>query len=204
MLGRLTSRASLFSAQRFLDLGIATLLIPFSALVGIPAALLVRLTSRGPVFYRQERVGRWGRKFLIYKFRTMRADAEKHTGPVWAAENDPRITRVGRILRKVRVDELPQLWNVIRGDMSLVGPRPERPFFVEELGQKIPLYDARHCVRPGVTGWAQIRYHYAGSEDDARNKLAYELFYVLNRSLTFYFAVLLETVKVVLFTRGSR
>ncbi|MHC4223584.1 MAG: sugar transferase, partial [Planctomycetota bacterium] len=204
LLSRLTLQANRFSAQRLVDMAIALPLVPLSLLIGLFAAIAIKLNSKGPVLFKQTRVGRWGEDFNILKFRTMRVDAEKETGPVWAQEKDPRATLIGGFLRKTRVDELPQLWNVLRGDMSLVGPRPERPFFVDTLGKKIPLYDARHCVRPGVTGWAQIRYNYGGSEEDARNKLGYELFFVLNRSLTFYFAVLLETLKVVLFQRGSR
>lgn len=204
LLNRISTNANRFAAQRFLDIVLVHLMAPVALLLAIPVALLIKLTSRGPVLYRQERIGRWGRPFTIYKFRTMRADAERETGPVWAKENDPRLTPVGGWLRRTRLDELPQLWNVLRGDMSLVGPRPERPYFVADLRGKIPLYDARHSVRPGVTGWAQIRYDYGATEEDARTKLGYELFYILNRSLTFYFTVLLETGKVILFRRGAR
>ena len=164
----------------------------------------MKLTSRGPALFAQTRVGRWGREFTIYKFRTMRVDAEKETGPVWATQDDPRVTKIGKFLRKTRLDEIPQLFNVIRGDMSLIGPRPERPHFVRNLSKTIPYYDARHAVRPGLTGWAQVRYQYGSDDEDARNKLSYELYYILHRSTVFYFAVLLETVKVVLFQRGSR
>jgi len=204
LLNGLTTQANRFSAQRFIDLVLVHLVAPLALLPALVTALLVKVTSRGPIFYRQRRVGRWGREFTMIKFRTMKVDAEKETGPVWAQEDDPRLTPVGGMLRKLRLDELPQLWNVLRGDMSLVGPRPERRYFVEALRTRIPLYDARHSVRPGLTGWAQIRYDYAADENDARDKLSYELFFILNRSLTFYFTVLLETVKVLLFRRGAR
>jgi len=204
LLSRLSHQANRFALQRLFDVVLAHLMLPFSLVPALVAVLLVRFTSRGPILFKQKRVGRWGREFFIYKFRTMRVDAEKETGPVWAQENDPRITPVGRFLRKTRLDELPQLWNVIRGDMSLVGPRPERRFFVDTLRGQIPLYDTRHSVRPGVTGWAQIRYSYGSDEEDAKKKLGYELFYILNRSFTFYFTVLLETVKVLIFRRGAR
>jgi lipopolysaccharide/colanic/teichoic acid biosynthesis glycosyltransferase len=204
LLSRLSTQANRFALQRLLDLLLVHLLIPISAVPALLCALLVKLTSRGPVLFRQRRVGRWGREFTIYKFRSMYADAEKHTGPVWATENDPRITPWGRFMRRARLDELPQLWNVLLGHMSLVGPRPERPHFVQNLRSTIPLYDARHSVRPGITGWAQIRYAYGANEEDARRKLGYELFYILHRSFTFYFTVLLETVKVLIFRRGGR
>lgn len=204
LLTRMTSQARPYTTQRALDLLLAGSMLLLTLPLWPLVALAVKLTSRGPVLYRQTRVGLWGRPFEILKFRTMRHDAEETTGPVWAAEDDPRVTPVGRALRATRLDELPQFWNVLRGDMSLVGPRPERPHFVQRLAQSIPLYDARHSVRPGVTGWAQIRYPYGSSDEDARAKLGYDLFYILNRSAVFYFAVLLETVKVLLFRRGSR
>lgn len=204
LIARLTRRSNQFSAQRAVDVLLATVALPISLLLALPVALAVRLTSKGPIFYRQNRVGRWGREFPIMKFRTMRVDAEAGTGPVWATRNDPRVTPIGQFLRKSRLDELPQLLNVLRGEMSLVGPRPERPQFVRELNQVIPFYDARHAVRPGVTGWAQIRYPYGATVDDAWRKLEYDVFYLRNRSFTFYVAVLLETVKVILFQRGSR
>ena len=204
LLNRISTNANRFAFQRLLDLLIVHLVAPIALLLAVPVSLLVAFTSKGPILYRQRRVGRWGREFTILKFRTMRVGAENETGPVWAQQDDPRLTPVGGWLRKLRLDELPQLWNVLRGDMSLVGPRPERPYFVASLREKIPLYDARHSVRPGVTGWAQIRYDYGATEDDARTKLGYELFYILHRSLTFYFTVLLETCKVLLFRRGAR
>ena len=204
LLNRLSTQANRFNFQRVLDILIVLAAAPIGITLGLITALLVKISSRGPVFYRQTRVGRWAVPFTITKFRTMRADAEKETGPVWATQNDPRITMIGSFLRKTRFDEIPQLWNILRGDMSVVGPRPERPHFVEQLRQKIPLYDARHSVRPGLSGWAQIRYPYGSDIADAEKKLGYELFYILNRSTTFYFAVVLETIKVLLFCRGGR
>ncbi len=204
LLNRISTRATQFSAQRLIDLVIVTLISPVALALGIFVALAVRFTSRGKILFRQERVGRRGRDFTILKFRTMDEHAEKHTGPVWAKTDDSRITTVGNFLRRTRLDELPQLWNVIRGEMSLVGPRPERRHFVDQLHRTIPFYDVRHAVRPGLTGWAQVRYTYGATEEDARIKLGYELFYVLNRSLTFYSAVMLETLKVIVFRKGAR
>jgi len=204
LIARLTHKANLFSTQRVFDTLLVLLASPLALLLAIPVALAVKLTSRGPVIYRQLRVGRWGREFPILKFRTMSHDAEATTGPVWARSDDPRVTPVGRFLRATRLDEIPQLLNVLRGEMSLVGPRPERKKFVEELRREIPFYSARHAVRPGITGWAQVRYHYGSNVGDARRKLEYELFYIVNRSPIYYFAVLLETVKVLVFRRGGR
>jgi len=204
LLNRLTTQANRFSIQRQFDVLFALLALAPTLLLCLLTAIAVKLSSRGPVLFTQRRVGRWGRPFRIYKFRTMTVDEEKETGPVWASDSNPRVTKLGRFLRTTRLDEMPQILNVLLGDMSLVGPRPERPYFVETLRRKIPLYDARHSVRPGITGWAQIRYAYGASEEDAQEKLSYELFYILNRSTTFYLTVLLETVKVILFRRGSR
>ena len=164
----------------------------------------IKLTSAGRVLYRQKRVGRDGVVFHCYKFRTMRADAEADSGPTWAADDDPRITMVGRFLRISRLDEIPQLWNVLRGDMSLVGPRPERPEFVERLTQEIPHYNLRHSVRPGITGWAQIRYKYGSSIEDAKEKLRYDLFYIKNISIGLDFLVFFQTIKIILLGRGAR
>ena len=166
--------------------------------------LAIKFTSRGPVLYRQKRVGRDGVPFHCYKFRTMRANAEADTGPTWALDDDPRITRVGKFLRMSRLDEIPQLWNVLKGDMSLVGPRPERPEFTEFLSREIPYYHLRHTVRPGITGWAQIRYKYASSLEDAREKLRYDLFYIKNMSIGLDLLVVLQTVKVILFSEGAK
>jgi exopolysaccharide biosynthesis polyprenyl glycosylphosphotransferase len=171
-------------------------------LIGL-VALAIRLCCPGPVLYRQTRVGRDGRTFDLLKFRSMRQDAEAVSGPVWAsARNDPRITAVGRVLRKTRLDELPQLWNVLRGDMSFVGPRPERPHFVDKLRRVIPYYDERHGVRPGITGWAQVKFPYGSTLEDAEEKLEYDLYYVKHMSLALDIAIVLETFKVMLLGRG--
>jgi sugar transferase (PEP-CTERM system associated) len=171
--------------------------------VAIVTVLLIKIDSRGPVLYKQERVGKNGRPFTLMKFRSMRTDAEKD-GPVWASTTDSRTTRVGRIIRKIRVDEIPQFWNILRGDMNFVGPRPERPHFVAQLAQEIPFYEQRHLIAPGLTGWAQIKYPYAASIEDARQKLEYDLFYIKNQGLTLDAAILFETIKTILFSRGSR
>jgi sugar transferase (PEP-CTERM system associated) len=167
-------------------------------------ALMIKVDSRGPVFFRQVRVGELEKEFVLYKFRTMRQDAENSTGAVWAQKNDPRVTRVGKLLRKTRIDELPQLSNVLKGEMSFVGPRPERPEFVSELKKHIPYYPERHFVKPGVTGWAQIRYPYGASVEDAVEKLRHDLYYIKNISLFLDVLIFIETVKVMLFGRGAR
>jgi sugar transferase (PEP-CTERM system associated) len=172
-------------------------LVPF-------VALAIKLTSPGPLFYKQKRVGRDGSVFDCYKFRTMRADAEADIGPTWATDNDPRITRVGHFLRTARLDEIPQLWNVLKGDMSLVGPRPERPEFVASLNQEIPLYHLRHAIRPGLTGWAQVRYQYGSSVEDAKEKLRYDLFYIKNMSPGLDLLIFLHTIKIILLGRGAK
>jgi sugar transferase (PEP-CTERM system associated) len=166
--------------------------------------LAIKLGSPGRVFYWQNRVGRDGKIFRCYKFRTMRADAESDTGPTWAEYDDPRITRVGRFLRKTRIDEIPQLVNVLKGDMSLVGPRPERPEFVADLNQKIPYYHLRQSVRPGITGWAQILYRYGSSVEDAKEKLRYDLYYIKNSSAGLDLLILFNTIKIVLVGRGAK
>ena len=180
----------------------------FGLVLAAPVLLLtavaVRLDSPGPIFYRQQRVGRGGRLFTIWKFRTMCQVAETAGAPRWAAEDDPRITRVGRWLRKLRLDELPQLWNVLRGDMSLVGPRPERPAFVEQLSEMSPFYTQRLVVRPGITGWAQIRAPYAGTFEESLDKLSYDLYYVKNLSIALDASILASTLRIVLFGRGAR
>lgn len=167
-------------------------------------ALAIKIDSSGPIFFRQFRVGKDENNFILYKFRTMHQDAESKTGAVWAQKNDPRITRVGRILRKTRLDEIPQIYNVLKGDMSIVGPRPERPEFVEDLLKIIPYYSERHFVKPGITGWAQIRYSYGSSVKDAIEKLRYDLYYIKHTSLFFDFMIIMETIKVVLFGKGAR
>jgi sugar transferase (PEP-CTERM system associated) len=170
--------------------------------VTIVTAILIKIDSRGPVLYQQERVGQNGRVFMLMKFRSMRTDAEKD-GPVWASSEDERMTRVGRIIRKIRVDEIPQFWNILRGDMNFVGPRPERPHFIAQLAHEIPFYEQRHLISPGLTGWAQIKYPYGASIEDARQKLQYDLYYIKNQSLTLDATILFETVKTILFGRGT-
>jgi sugar transferase (PEP-CTERM system associated) len=192
------------AVKRVFDIFCASLLIVISAPVMAVAAACIKFESRGPMLYRQERVGQNDRPFNIAKFRSMRTDAEKDGKPVWAAANDNRVTRVGAVIRRLRIDELPQLFNVLRGDMSLVGPRPERPFFVDQLTQEIPFYALRHSVRPGVTGWAQVRYPYGATVEDSQEKLQFDIYYVKNHTLFLDFAVLMETVSVVLTGRGAR
>jgi sugar transferase (PEP-CTERM system associated) len=167
-------------------------------------ALAVKLGSKGPILYRQERVGRGGATFYCYKFRTMRQDAEADTGATWATDDDPRITRTGKYLRLLRLDEIPQLWCVLKGDMHFVGPRPERPEFVEWLSREIPYYGMRHVVRPGVTGWAQVQYKYGNTLEDAREKLQYDLFYIKNASVGLDVLILFQTIKIVLLGRGAK
>ena len=166
-------------------------------------SILIKLESKGPMFFKQERVGRNGKPFNIYKFRSMLEDAEKKTGPIMSFKGDCRVTRLGKILRKTRLDELPQLWNVLNGTMSFVGPRPERPVFVEKFKKHIPFYSQRFSLRPGVTGWAQIRCPYASNIEQSLDKLRYELYYLKNFSLLFDLSIILRTIKVVLFARGS-
>ncbi len=171
----------------------------------IPLIILgIKLTSPGPVLYSQKRVGKHGVIFNCYKFRTMRPDAEADTGPTWAGDDDPRITKIGRFLRSTRLDEIPQLWNVFRGDMGFVGPRPERPEFVEWLSKEIPYYSLRHLIRPGLTGWAQISYEYGSSMEQAKEKLRYDLYYIKNVSLSFDLYIVFQTIKIVLFGRGAK
>jgi sugar transferase (PEP-CTERM system associated) len=165
-------------------------------------AILIKIDSRGPVLYKQERVGKNGRAFTVMKFRSMRTDAEKN-GPVWASNGDDRMTRVGRIIRKIRVDEIPQFWNILRGDMNFVGPRPERPHFVSQLAQEIDYYEQRHLIAPGLTGWAQIKYPYGASIDDAKKKLEYDLYYIKNQSVALDATIMFETIKTILFGKGT-
>lgn len=172
--------------------------LPFSILT----AILIKLESRGPIFYKQERVGKGGKPFNVIKFRSMRTDAEKDGKPIWAVTNDERITRVGKVIRATRIDEIPQFWNILKGDMNFVGPRPERPHFVKQLATEIPYYDHRHLVAPGLTGWAQIKYPYGGSVADAIQKLQYDLYYIKNQGLTLDLVIVFETVKTVLFGKG--
>jgi len=197
------SRVTRF-VKRMLDLSFSIIL----AIVTLPlmalTAIAIRLDSPGPLLYSQERVGENGAVFKIFKFRSMRTDAELAGKPVWARENDDRITRVGRLIRKARLDELPQLWNVMRGDMSFVGPRPERPFFVEQLAEDIPFYLQRHSVKPGLTGWAQVKYQYGSTVEDAMEKLRYDLYYIKHMSIIFDLTIVLDTVKVILFGKGAK
>jgi sugar transferase (PEP-CTERM system associated) len=190
-------------SKRLFDvlLGLAGLVLaaPFLVLT----AIAVWLESGRPILYRQERVGENGRVFTLYKFRSMRQDAEQGT-PLWARAVDDRVTTVGRFIRQTRLDELPQLWNVVRGDMSFVGPRPERPFFVAQLAEQYPFYEQRHAVKPGITGWAQVKYRYGASFEDSLEKLRYDLYYVKHLSLPFDVTILFDTVKVVLFAKGAR
>jgi lipopolysaccharide/colanic/teichoic acid biosynthesis glycosyltransferase len=170
----------------------------------ILTAILIKLDSKGPVLYSQERVGENRKPYKVHKFRSMVQDAEKETGPVWCQDDDCRVTRVGKYIRKLRIDEFPQLFNVIRGEMSFVGPRPERAFFVKELEEAIPYYGERFSVKPGITGWAQVCYSYGASVEDAKEKLNYDLFYIKNMSILLDLTVILKTVKTVIFGEGAR
>ncbi|HXJ89390.1 MAG TPA: TIGR03013 family XrtA/PEP-CTERM system glycosyltransferase [Candidatus Binatia bacterium] len=190
--------------RRVANLTVALIGLIFTLPILPLVALAVKLSSPGPVFYRQQRVGRGGKIFYCYKFRTMRQDAEADTGATWATDNDPRITRIGKFLRSSRLDEIPQLWCVLKGDMHFVGPRPERPEFVEWLSKEIPYYGVRHTVRPGITGWAQVQYKYGNTLDDAREKLQHDLFYIKNASLGLDFWIVFQTVKIVLLGRGAK
>jgi exopolysaccharide biosynthesis polyprenyl glycosylphosphotransferase len=182
----------------------ATLSLMVAGPLMLLVAIAIKLDSKGPALYRQTRVGKDGMPFSCLKFRSMSVDAETKTGPVWAGENDPRITRVGRIIRTLRFDELPQFINVLKGEMSFVGPRPERPHFVEKLKQDIPFYDLRHSVRPGITGWAQVSLHYGATVEESQEKLEYDLFYIKNNSLSFDLLIMFSTFKIMLFGRGAR
>ncbi len=192
------------AVKRVFDIICAALLLVVSSPIMLVTAVLIKLESPGGIFYSQERVGQNNSTFQVIKFRSMRNDAEKDGRPVWAQANDARVTRVGAIIRKLRIDELPQIFNVLKGEMSLVGPRPERPFFVEQLTQEIPFYALRHSVKPGVTGWAQVRYPYGATVEDSLQKLQFDLYYVKNHTLFLDLVVLMETVAVVLTGRGAR
>lgn len=191
-------------SKRFFDLIAASVLLLMAWPVMLLVALAVRLESEGPILYSQTRVGQRGQNFTLTKFRSMRADAEKDGVARWASKDDDRSTRVGKFIRLTRLDELPQLFAVLRGDMSFVGPRPERPHFVNLLSDEIRYYGVRHCVKPGLTGWAQLRYPYGASVQDAEEKLKFDLFYVKNHGLVFDLMILLQTVEVVMFGRGAR
>jgi sugar transferase (PEP-CTERM system associated) len=191
-------------AKRFLDICTSFALLVLTLPVMLLTALAIRLDSRGSVLYRQQRVGLHGKTFTLFKFRSMTEDAEAGGRPRWALQRDPRITRIGRLIRPLRIDELPQLFNVLRGEMSMIGPRPERPHFVEQLARVIPFFHERSYVKPGITGWAQINYPYGASVEDAREKLSYDLYYVKNRSLLLDLFILLGTVRVILSREGAR
>jgi sugar transferase (PEP-CTERM system associated) len=194
----------ILAAKRTIDVVASFFGLLLSAPISLLVAIAIRLESPGPILYRQERVGQNEKRFILYKFRSMTHNAEASSGPVWAAQDDPRVTRVGAIIRKLRIDEIPQMVNVLKGEMSFVGPRPERPFFVEQLKQKIPYYDLRHSVKPGITGWAQICYRYGDSEQDAVEKLQYDLYYIKHMSPIFDLQIIFESLKVILLGSGAR
>jgi len=192
------------TVKRLFDLLVSAIMLAITLPIMALTALMIKLESPGPILYRQERVGQGGRSFTILKFRSMCVDAEKDGKPRWARQNDSRITLTGRCIRRTRIDELPQIFNVFFGDMSFVGPRPERPYFVQDLTQKIPYYGVRHTVKPGITGWAQVRYPYGATDEDAMHKLQYDLYYVKNHSLFLDFMILFQTAQVVLWGKGVR
>ena len=189
--------------ERFLDIVISIFGIILAFLIGLITVIVIKLDSKGPVFYIQRRVGKNGKCFDLIKFRSMKNNAEIN-GATWTLENDIRITRVGKTIRRLRLDEIPQMWNVLRGDISFIGPRPERPEFVKLLKEDIPYYSLRHSVKPGITGWAQVNYGYGSSKDDALEKLKYDFYYIKNKSLLLDFHIMLRTIKVVLFGSGAR
>ncbi len=199
----LNTRGSLRRLKRALDVLISIVLLIPAAPIMLLTAIAIRLDSKGPIIYKQDRVGLFEKEFTVYKFRSMRTDAEKN-GAVWAKEHDDRITRVGRFIRKVRIDELPQIWNILKGDMSFIGPRPERMTFVENLKKEIPYYSLRHTVKPGLTGWAQVCYPYGASVEDSLRKLEYDLYYIKNISILLDITIILKTIGVVLFPKGAR
>jgi exopolysaccharide biosynthesis polyprenyl glycosylphosphotransferase len=189
--------------KRRMDIGIAVIGLLFLVVLYPLVAFCTKLTSRGPVFYKQERVGLNGKSFIIWKFRTMRTDAEKQTGPVWAKKDDERVTCFGKILRKIRLDEIPQFINVLKGEMSFIGPRPERPHFVKQWSESIPNYTYRLQVKPGITGWAQIHVNYDRNVDDVKRKVEYDLYYIDNISLLIDLMIIVVTFKVVLTGKGA-
>jgi exopolysaccharide biosynthesis polyprenyl glycosylphosphotransferase len=188
--------------KRILDILISFLILLITLPLNIFIAILIKLDSKGPVFFRQKRSGMSNKEFKIIKFRSMFKDAEKHTGPIWSQKDDPRVTRIGKLIRKLRIDEIPQMYNVLKGEMSLVGPRPERPFFVDQLSEQIPYYKRRLKVRPGITGWAQVKHKYDENIEDVKVKLRYDLFYIENMSLRMDIKILARTILVVLFGKG--
>lgn len=192
------------SLKRMQDIILSSILLTLLAPLLLVVAVLIKIDSKGPVLFAQDRVGGGKKEYMMHKFRSMVQDAEKLTGPVWAGDNDHRITRIGRIMRKYRIDELPQLWEVLKGTMSLVGPRPERKYFTDQLERQIPFYGQRFNVKPGLTGWAQVCYDYGATVEDAVEKLNYDLFYIKNMSFALDMVILLKTVKTVLFGKGAR
>jgi exopolysaccharide biosynthesis polyprenyl glycosylphosphotransferase len=190
--------------ERSFDILLSLLIMIVTAPVLLVTAALIKIDSKGPIFYRQTRVGLFGVPFEIIKFRSMRLDAEQAGAPVWATKRDPRVTKIGAILRLLRIDELPQLFNVLRGEMSVIGPRPERPHFVDDLAARIPHYRDRAVAKPGITGWAQINYPYGASVEDARRKLAYDLYYIKHRSLMMDFRICVATIRVIILREGAR
>ncbi|MFZ6645808.1 TIGR03013 family XrtA/PEP-CTERM system glycosyltransferase [Undibacterium sp. TJN25] len=192
-----------FGKQAF-DMLVSALIFAVTLPIMLITALLIFIEDQGPIFYKQERVGKNGRTYMVLKFRSMGSDAEKSGKPQWATSNDPRVTRIGKIIRKLRIDELPQIINVLKGEMSFVGPRPERPFFVDQLCKEVPFYNMRHSIKPGITGMAQVRYAYGASVEDSVQKLQYDLYYVKNNSLFLDALILIETVQVVLLGKGAR
>lgn len=202
--GELGPRPQNLYYQRMSNMAVAALGLVISSPVMLLTALAVKLSSPGPALYRQVRVGLDGTLFTLYKFRSMRTDAEAETGAVWAQKDDPRVTRVGRVIRRIRFDELPQLFNVLKGEMSVVGPRPERPEFVKALNDQIPYYRQRHCVRPGITGWAQVNYKYGDTFEDTLTKLEYDLYYIKNMSLSLDNYIIFHTLKAMLLSRGAQ
>ena len=191
-------------SKRFSDIFFSIMGLVLSAPIFAVLAVMIKMTSEGPVFYAQERVGENGRPFMLLKFRSMRKDAEALSGPVWALKDDPRVTPLGKVMRALRLDEIPQMINVLKGEMSFVGPRPERPVFVARLREKIPYYDLRFTVKPGITGWAQVKYPYGATEQDALEKLQYDLYYIKHLSPLFDLTIILETIRVVLLGKGAR
>lgn len=191
-------------SKRVFDIFLSTIGLIIALPLFLVLAILIKLESKGPVFYRQERVGEKSKPFILMKFRSMGQDAEAVSGPVWASQNDPRVTRLGRIMRALRLDEIPQMINVLRGEMSFVGPRPERSVFVEQLRKKIPYYDLRFTVKPGLTGWAQVKYQYAATEEDSLEKLQYDLYYIKHLSPFFDLTIVIETLHVIFTGRGAR
>jgi exopolysaccharide biosynthesis polyprenyl glycosylphosphotransferase len=202
--GELGPRQGLLVLQTIADMAAALAGVVILSPVMLFVAMAVKLSSPGPILYGQKRVGLGGKLYTVYKFRSMYQDAEAATGAVWASRDDPRVTRVGGFLRKGRLDELPQLFNVLRGEMALVGPRPERPEFVAILSEKIPFYRQRHCVKPGITGWAQINYKYGDTIEDSITKLEYDLYYIKNLSFALNAYIIFQTLKTILLTRGAQ